>query len=53
LKSRKISLRIQEIQTAFWWRNLFETCHLEDRKGDERITLRWILEMGVMGKGGI
>jgi hypothetical protein len=31
-----------EVHTGFWWRNLRERDHLEDRGIDGRIILKWI-----------
>jgi hypothetical protein len=34
----------REVHTGFWWGNLREGDHLEDRGVDVRIILKWILE---------
>jgi len=34
----------QGMRTKFWWRNLVSVVHFEDRKGDGRIILIWILK---------
>jgi hypothetical protein len=36
-------MKKQEMHTAFWWRNLIENGHLEDREEGGRITLRLVL----------
>jgi len=28
----------QRMHTEFWWRNLLENIHLEDREGDKEVT---------------
>ena len=38
-----------KMHTGFWWGNLRELDHLEDRGIDGRIILKWILEKGVCG----
>jgi hypothetical protein len=42
-----------EVHAGFWWLNLRERDHLEDRSLDERIILRWIQEVGWRGMNWI
>jgi hypothetical protein len=36
------------IHAEFWWLNLLNNGQLEDREGNERITLIWLLGLYVM-----
>jgi hypothetical protein len=38
-----------EVRTGFWWGNVRERDHLEDRGVNRRIILRWILRKWVGG----
>jgi hypothetical protein len=31
------------LHAEFWWENLLKDIHMEDRKRDGRIILRWVL----------
>ena len=39
------------MHTGFWWRNLSERDHLEDRGVDCRIILKWIFRKWGVGHG--
>jgi hypothetical protein len=36
-------LKAKEVHTGFWWRDLRERDHLEEKGIDWRIILRWII----------
>jgi hypothetical protein len=37
-------LKSTEVHTGFWWGNLRESDHLEDRGKEVRIILKWIFK---------